>query len=290
MIWAVILVRVISNPFSNVFQKVLTRRGAHPFFVILLTHALLSVACLPFAFHFIRGLSATFWFSIFLCAVLAVAGNALIVQSLKLSDLSLLGPINAYKSVVSLVPGLILLHEIPGPGGLAGIGLIVAGSYFIVDKQVNRPGKNVFVLFFRDRGVQYRFAALICSAVEAVYLKKALLLSSPITTFVFWSLIGWVVALFISPLFAGSVRRDALTFKRNLGTYLTLAITTGLMQLSTLLTFKAFNVSYALALFQTSTLVSVILGHKLFQERHVVERMFGAAVMGCGAVLIMASR
>lgn len=146
MIWPIILVRVISNPFSNVFQKILARRGAHPLFVILLTHALLSVAGVPFAFHFAHGLSGTFWFSIILCALLAVVGNALIVQSLKLSDLSLLGPINAYKSVVSLVPGFILLHEAPAPGGLAGILLIVCGSYFIVDKQVSRPEKNVFVI------------------------------------------------------------------------------------------------------------------------------------------------
>lgn len=137
--------------------------------------------------------------------------------------------------------------------------------------------------------MQYRFAALICSAIEAVYLKKALLFSSPLTTFVLWSWLGFGIAIVIFLLFAGSLRRDAGILQNNVGMYVTLAVTTGVMQLSTLLTFKAMNVSYALALFQTSTLVSVILGHKLFQERHVVERMFGAAVMGCGAILIMAA-
>lgn len=288
MIWLIILVRVISNPFSNVFQKILARRGARPVTVVLITQALVSVACLPFLFHLVHGLSRPFWISIAFSAILAIAGNALIVQALKLSELSLLAPINAYKSVVSLVPGLILLREVPTLGGMAGILLIVAGSYFIVDKTVSRPGRNVFVLFFRDRGVQYRFAALILSAIEAVYLKKALLVSSPLITFVFWSWLGFGFAVLISPLFGG--RRDAGIFRNHPEMYLALALTMGLMQFSTILAFKVLHVSYALALFQMSSLLSVILGHKLFQERHVVERMFGAAVMGCGAILIMATR
>ncbi len=289
MIWAIILVRVISNPFSNVFQKILAQ-SARPLSVVLITQALVSVACLPFCFHLVHGPGGPFWISIALSAILAIAGNALIVQALKLSELSLLAPINAYKSVVSLVPGLILLQERPTPRGMAGILLIVIGSYFIVDKAASRPGRNVFVLFFRDRGVQYRFAALILSAIEAVYLKKALLLSSPLTTFVLWAWLGSGFAVLISPLFGGIAGRDAGIFRNHPEMYLSLALTTGLMQFSTILAFKTLRVSYALALFQMSSLLSVILGHKLFQERHVVERLIGAAVMGCGAILIIASR
>jgi len=40
--------RIITNPASNAFQKLLTLRRADPLFVIFVTHAGLSILCLPF--------------------------------------------------------------------------------------------------------------------------------------------------------------------------------------------------------------------------------------------------
>src|SRR3954469_98255 len=133
MIWLFVAVRVLANPVSNVFQKVLTRRGANALFVIVAAHGLMTLGCLP-SLHLLRGQSQTFWLNVSLCAALAVAGNAMIVRALELSDLSVLGPINAYKSVVSLIPAAILLHEVPGAAALIGIGLIVTGSYGLVER------------------------------------------------------------------------------------------------------------------------------------------------------------
>src|SRR5436305_9271998 len=42
-----VLVRIVANPVSNVFQKVLTRRGAGALFVILVTHLILGAVCWP---------------------------------------------------------------------------------------------------------------------------------------------------------------------------------------------------------------------------------------------------
>jgi drug/metabolite transporter (DMT)-like permease len=46
----------------------------------------------------------------------------------------------------------------------------------------------------------------------------------------------------------------------------------------------------ALALFQTSTLVTVLLGWRVFGERDVAKRFSGAVVMAAGAVLIVVNR
>ena len=82
----------------------------------------------------------------------------LLVAALRRTDLSILGPINAYKAVVSLALGVVVLGEIPSAAGLAGVLLIVAGSAVVAN------GGSGFGGFFRDRGVQLRFAALACSA------------------------------------------------------------------------------------------------------------------------------
>src|SRR5262249_34469537 len=147
----------------------LTRRSANPLVIIGVTHALLSLACAPVLLIVAAPATPDFWNNIAICALLAVAANALIVQALSQSDLSLLGPINAWKPVVSLVPGVLLLQEFPAWPGMCGIALIVAGSYLIVYVDPREPWQNFRGRFVMNRGVQCRLGALVLSAVEAVF-------------------------------------------------------------------------------------------------------------------------
>ena len=70
-------------------------------------------------------------------------------------------------------------------------------------------------------------------------------------------------------------------------TLLWLAATTALMALTTILTFEKLQVGYSLALFQLSTLMTVYLGHRYFQERNIRRRLLGSLVMVIGAMLII---
>ena len=291
-LWLCVLIRIVTSPFSNVFQKMLTRNAAAPLFIICVTHGLLSLACVPVFLFFLKPLSVEFWLDISVCSLLCVSGNVLIVKALNFSDLSVLGPINAYKSVISLIPGMILLNEFPGPLGLSGIVLIVVGSYFIVDKDLNEASTLAIARFLKDRGIQYRFAALILSAMEAVFLKRALHASSSLTTFAFWSILGFgvssvAVAVVID---TKQMRHEISVLGSNRLTFVMLFVTTGLMQLSTIFVLEGLQVGYSLALFQTSTLISVVLGYRLFQERHFIKRLVGSMVMVAGAVLIIVSK
>jgi drug/metabolite transporter (DMT)-like permease len=223
-----------------------------------------------------------------ICALLAVVGNVLLVFALKSTDLSVLGPINAYKSVISLVLGVFLIGEIPTPLGVLGVLLILSGSYFVVDRDGNQPRSNAFVQFFRQRGVQYRLAALCLSATESIFLKKALLLSSPLTTFVFWSILGLpIAAAAIVLLVRDRLGGEVALLRHNATTYVWLAVTTGLVELTTLFTFGKLQVGYSLALFQLSTLISVFLGYRYFQEGHIRKRLLGSLIMVAGATLIV---
>ena len=95
-----VLVRIVANPLSNVYQKQLTQKAANPVFIIGAVHAVLTLACVPVwlvpgAMVLRRG--PELWATMAACAVLAVAGNALLVAAVRSTDLSILGPINAYK-------------------------------------------------------------------------------------------------------------------------------------------------------------------------------------------------
>jgi drug/metabolite transporter (DMT)-like permease len=295
-----VISRVVSNPLSNVFQKQLAQRGANPIFIIAATHALLTLVALPIVvsircfdfdgFNLDRvNPDGAFWINIAICTLLAVAGNALLVAALKLTDLSVLGPVNSYKAVVSLVLGVFLLGEIPSASGAIGVFLIVAGSYFVVDRAPGQPHQNAFVLFFRDRGIQLRLAALICSATEAVFLKRAILHATPLTTFLFWSILGLpIAAAAVAFLPRGTPGRELQRLKQQGRTYVWLALTTGLMQATTLLTFGKLQLGYSLALFQLSTVISVFLGYRYFAERNIGRRLIGSLIMVAGAALIVA--
>jgi drug/metabolite transporter (DMT)-like permease len=223
-----------------------------------------------------------------ICTVLAVVGNVLLVYALHGSALSVLGPINAYKSVLSLGLGIFLLGEVPTAFGAAGVFLVLGGSYFVVDRTPGQHYGNAFLHFFRDRGIQLRLAALVFSATEAVFLKRAILHASPMITFIFWSILALpVAAAAVAFLPRGTPRQEVHRFGQHWRMYVWLAFTTGLMQLATLLTFDKLQVGYSLALFQLSTLISVFLGYRYFAESNIRRRLIGSIIMVSGAVLIV---
>lgn len=284
-----ILTRIFSNPLSNVFQKKLTGNSFDPLFIILATHFLLTLVSLPILLYLLPlNLSVLFWENIIVCALLAIAGNTLIVMALKSTDLSVLGPINAYKSIVSVILGIFMLGEFPTAMGVVGVLMILFGSYFVIENDPNKHDKNIFFKFFGNKGVLLRIAALILSATEAIFLKKALLLSSPLVTFLFWCILGLPIAyIAITFLLKGGIQNEIITLKQKRRNFLLLATTTGLMQLSTLYTFGVLQVGYSLALFQISTLLSVLFGYKFFQEKNIVKKLIGAVIMVLGAILII---
>ena len=219
--------------------------------------------------------------------MLAVAGYVFLGYALRSADLSVLGPINAYKAVLGLLLAVVLIGEVPTLSGLIGVALIVAGSYFVIDRVPGQAHSSAFRQFTREPGVQLRFAALICSATESVFLKRALLLSSPIATFLLWTVLCFVLRRDGGGALRRGVAAEVTRLRSEWRTYLWLAVTTGLMQLTTLMTFESCRSGYSLALFQLSTLITVYLGHRYFQERNIRRRLLGSLIMVIGAMLIV---
>lgn len=290
MTGGIVLARILVNPISNVFQKQLAQRSVNPLIIIGTTHGLMAIGMLPW---FLVGrvpylLPAEFWSSVAPAALLAVVSNVLLVHALKTGDLSVLGPLNAYKAPVSMGIAAILIGETPSARGFAGVLLIVAGSCFVLDRPAGTSGRGAFVPLLKNRGVQLRLVALCLSATEAVFLKRALLASSPLATFGWWAVLGVplaaVAAAFLVP---QPIRAEQMALRHHYWTCLGLAATTGTMQLTTLFTFGQLQVGASLALFQLSALVSVFLGHRYFQEGNLGKRLAGTAVMVAGAMLIV---
>ena len=280
-----ILLRVLSNPFSNVFQKKLTGRGHNPLAVNFISYLLLSVACLAVAWRVDwTAFPKEFWFYVALGGVFGAVGNGFLVMALKRGDLSVLGPINSYKSVVGIIVGIILLGELPSLMGLAGVAIIIFGSYFVFD--TTEEGFSWKLL--KNREIQYRIWAMVLTAIEAVLIKKVIIYSDTTVSFITWCWSGALFSFLQLLVMRVGVRHEFKTIQpREWLTFIALIACIGMMQYTTNYVFKHINVGYGLALFQLSTIVSIALGYKIFHEQGIVKKLVGSLIMIGGSVLII---
>lgn len=281
---AAVLLRIFSNPFGNVFQKQLTKDN-HPLLVNFLTYLLLSFFCLFIATNIDwQELPQEFWIYSILGGIAGALGNGFLVKALQKGDLSILGPINAYKSVIGLVVAIFLLREMPNLWGIMGIALIIYGSYFVLDTTPERFS----VALLKKSEIQYRIWAMILSAIEAVFIKKIILASSVILAFVSWCWFGALFSFFLLFIYRLDLKKEILKVDRtNVRKYAFLIVCVGTMQFTTNYTFDHMPVGYALSLFQLSTIVSVLLGHRLFKETDIRKKLIGTAIMIAGSVVII---
>jgi drug/metabolite transporter (DMT)-like permease len=283
-----VLLRILSNPVANVFQKTLSVKGHHPLAVNFITYLGLSILCIPFALRVQWSeLPSPFWIYAFLGAIVGSLGNGLLVMALQKGDLSVLGPINAYKSVVGIIAGIILLGEIPNWWGAVGTLLIIGGSYFVLDTTDERFS---WALLGRKE-IQYRLWAMLLTAIEAVFVKKVILASDVLTAFLAWCSLGAIFSFLLLCFNRQRLTRTApATFTNHLVPFILLILCIGTTQLTTLYVLDHMPVGYALALFQLSTLISVFLGHRFFNEKDIGKKLLGAAIMMIGSVMIILLR
>lgn len=280
-----LVLRILSNPIGNVFQKKLTEQNNHPLLVNLLTFSILGILCIvPALQQDWEQVSCLSWYYGVIAGIFGAVGNGFLVKALQGGDLSILGPINSYKSVVGILIGIVFLHEIPSIWGIVGIALIIYGSYFVLDTMKERFSWNLL----RNKEIQYRIWAMILTAIEAVFIKKVILYSSTTVSFIFWCWFGALFYFVLLFFFKVSLIKEIRQVKlHHFMTYGFLVLSIGTMQYTTNYVFSHMNVGYALALFQLSTIISIVLGYRIFKEQNIKKKLLGAVIMVVGSVMII---
>ncbi|MFR5870384.1 MAG: EamA family transporter [Alistipes sp.] len=277
-----VLLRILSNPLANVFQKQLTERSEPPLKVNFITFLLLSAVCIVPATRSRAALPKEFWVGARSPAYSALtetaSGKSVAKHHRCQTD-------QFHKSVVGMIAGILLLGEIPGLWGVAGIALIVGGSYFVLDTLNEKFSPAIL----RRKDIRYRIWAMVLTAVEAVFIKKVILYASATTAFITWCWFGALFSLALA-LLAGRSQSPLRIRRKDFSRYVWLVLCIGTMQYTTNYVFDRMNVGYALALFQLSTIVSILLGYKIFREQAIGRKLLGAVIMIVGSVLIIFSK
>lgn len=265
-----IIIRIFSNSYLNVFQKLLTNRGEHSSVVNFYTY--LGLTIIGFIFCPIPQFNTEYLPDILAMGCLGALGNFFIIKALSCGELSAIAPINSYKPLVAIVFGFFLLGEIPGFKELVGISLIILGTIILAQNKI-----------FFTKATLYRFIALILLGTEAILIKKVILLTDIKSTFLYWVITGFLFSI----IFALCTKHQLKIKKNNIKIQLSLIFLVAIMQYTTNYVFANMNVAYALALFQLSTIASLFLGANIFKEQDLAKKLLATVIMLIGACIII---
>lgn len=274
-----VIIRICSNSLSNVFQKRLTKGGLNSFAINFYTYIGLSILSIPLIKN-ISPLTPIILTNATIGGIFGALGNYYLIKALSKGELSILGPINAYKALVAMIFAIFLAGEIPSIIGILGIGLLIFGSYIIFNG--TKEGFSLELLKRKD--IKYRIYALIFTAIEAVFIKNVINHSDILTSFILWCIFGAIFAYLL--ILTHKIKFVKLNTTRIIH-LISLVATAGIMQFSTNFVFEKMNVSYALALFQLSAILNVFLGWKIFNEKDLLKKLIGSLIMVLGAAILI---
>src|SRR3954447_4513572 len=187
-----IIVRVLLSVSANTVQKRLLLDGVRVMPVWLVTYSLMLVPGLLLAAARPMAISAGFWGNVVLGGLLDAAGNLAMVAALRSTDLSIFGPLNAFRPILALLFGWVFLSEKPTVVGATGVVIIMLGTLVIFTKS-ETPGLGVQLRIF-----SFRLLGLSLSTIGAVFLKRAALEGCAELTLCAWIACGLLCLFAVS--------------------------------------------------------------------------------------------
>ena len=326
LIW-LIIGRVLTSSGSAALQKRMAARGLAPTTLFAAGIGVMAITLVPVAFwHPLSGLPDAFWVYVALTVLLDVPGNILLARSFHEGELSVVGPMAAYKPALGLAFAAVWLGETPSTAGLLGVAVVLSGTLFLAPGG-RRAGWGALKALAADPGARLRAVSIGLTAVQSVFGKAAINLSSGVDLFLAWSWGSAVVAAAIwlwiwaaapaenesqSAVLSRPAERERggapdsaappseghgwpsagarQELQRALGQWGSIVSLAGLflaLALLSALIYERMFVGYALALFQLSALVNVAIGRSMFAEGHTASRAFASVVMIAGAAILI---
>lgn len=290
---ALALLTAACTALRDVASKHATRR-ADPVIVALGVTAVPAVAI--GAVVLVGGLPALepgFWTALGVSGGINAIATPLLILALQRSDLSLVAPVTSLTPLFMLATGAVILGELPGPLGIAGVAVIVAGAYLLSVSEIHAGPLAPFRALLRDPGARPMLVVTFLYSISAAYDKVGTAASEPLL----WAAaIHAVTAGALLPLALLRGRRRSARPRRAvprrgggrgaLPAIVVAGVFTAIGAAAQMTALMMTLAAYVIAVKRTSTLFGVLLGHSLFREENVRERLLGAVVMLAGFLLV----
>ena len=229
----------------------------------------------------------TFFFAVVGSAGLNAVAHLASTKALKLEEVSLVTPLLIFSPLFTVLIAAIFLGETPSMRGLIGVGLLLAGAYWL-----NRPSGSDWLtpvqsLAFKPGVLLVLFAGLLW-AITPIFEKVAIQHTDPPSP----RLAAFAVHSLLVLLLTGSVLPRSRPSLSILNSYRRELFFAGLIAGSApILGYTAFSlgpVGYVTTLFKFSSVITVIWGALFLREHDFRKRLPASLIMVFGAILLTA--
>ena len=293
LVYAVIACRLLASTASSILYKSLTgtRRGRAEDAGAVTTASYLTMslilACAAPFIDWHAAASGAFWGNMLVAGFFEAFGMFISFLALQLTDLSVFGPLNAFKAPLSMVVAALFFAEVPNSFGVAGTLVILGGSYLLAPPGASWYGRDVRRLL-SSRGALLRFLGLAVFSSTAPFIKQGVLVGGTVPSVCALVWIGAATCAGVgvwNPAWGLRAALPLLMRRRQL--FALLGPTLLAAQLSTNFTFGVMLVGYALALFQLGAVGQVMAGRVIFAEREFRRRLAATFLMIGGSLVII---
>lgn len=254
-------------------------------YIVVLAMYLFSLPFIAVALYFtgIPKLETNFWIALPIGALLNIVANVLYMRAIKTSDLSLSIPLITFTPLFMLMTSPIILGEFPGPYGIIGIVLIVAGAYLLNVRHAKKGLLAPFRALLKTKGPRLMLAVAFIWSISSNFDKMGIQGSSAL----FWAFfINLAIAVGTLPLVLIYSRKHLPELKKQMKPLLAVGFFNGLTIIFQMIAVSMTLVAYVIAIKRSSAVMSVLMGALFFKEKGIKERLLGAIIMILGVLFI----
>lgn len=231
----------------------------------------------------IPNLNQVFWIALFTDSILNVVAVLLFVKALQKGELSNTIPMLAFTPLFLLVTSHTINKEFPPLLGLAGVVLIVLGSYILNITEMHKGMLAPFKAFWQSKGPKEMLGVAFIWSITASIDKVGVLESSP----AFWSIAVSAMIFFFLALISIFTKQFACSKIHHWKSMLFIGFLVSIAMMIQMSLLQMTLVSYVIALKRLSIVFGVLFGCWFFKEKGIKERLAGASVMAVGAMCIV---
>jgi len=238
-------------------------------------------------------------------SVLGTFSILLSFAALRHTDISLAVPMISFTPLFLIITSFVFLGEVPSLVGIAGIIIIVTGSYVLNLSSSDTKLADPFRSVVKNRGVLYMLIVSLLYAVAINFDKIIVLNSDPVFGSAITCLVLGVVFSGISQStmvrdLVGTVmtpmhdephghngENSSTSLKNSIVQWTVIGILLSVSAVCINTAYTVQIVSYVIAIKRMSIIIIVLYGAFVFGEKDMVRRLFGALLMVTGAVMIV---
>jgi drug/metabolite transporter (DMT)-like permease len=227
--------------------------------------------------------------------ILNIIGLILVFRAMESSDLSLSMPMLSFTPAFLIGTSFLILHELPSATGIAGIGIIVTGSYVLNISAGQKHFSDPVRSMMQTPGSWYMLIVAFLYAASINYDKISMLNSDPVFGMVFTLLIisgGFILIAVISgknraPYTIGREPLPAFSLIPYLIPASLIGFFATIESVSINLAYTLQIAPYVIAIKRLSIIFMVLYGTIVCAENEIRTRLLGSILMVSGAVIIL---